>query len=1095
MSINITFNELTQAFGQGAVQRGRELFKAGKTINYQVNPESVIKGMHFQEIDAKVIGSGGAVYFTHVDIFQSKGSVNIESDCSCPVGENCKHGAAVVFQYIQDQQVQQSQAKTSNFDNWWHMLNVLLPLENASEEWFSFRLFGKQQHNYSPVNRTQNQLEIFRHTYTLRGNLAKPKLIKNTTFANKLNATRMPSRYLGMETLIGLCAEDRWNPVSIHFMGSAGFLLLKQLVQTGEAFFQAQTQPLEWQMTPLALRLNYQACSSNQGKLVVDLEPSQYLVLCHPPIVINTETQQVCEAVAPVSSSVLAQLLNMPEASPEQFDQLMSRLEVEQEQLPKAQRDLRLPDIPTIKTIEISQSPTPVLSMDEPLPYPYFRCLFQYGDFYIDPNPQQEVIRERHQGRKIILHRDLAAEQAALAQLSPYLVPADPNDFELKLQNVDAKVPSFLVLREGTTHTPEGLSNFLALQDALPKLAAEGWQLVGFEQSQMEVIAVEKIQVASQTHNDWFELSFDMTIAGQKVSMAPLLEQLIKYYGHSDAMPEKLSIATEDQAVLQFQKSQIAPLFDAVLQLYQGEAVGGNKVRVQPFNAHLVAGLDNSAIEWIGSKDSLNLAQKLMDFKGIETLPAPEGLNATLRPYQQFGLNWLNFLHQHHFNGILADDMGLGKTLQTLSWCLSMKENGQLNLPVLLVVPTSLIGNWKREAQLFTPSLNILTLHGAERFELFEQMAEADMVLTSYPLVQRDAETLAQKAFSYLILDEAQKIKNPKTKLYLALQQLKSQHRLCLTGTPMENHLGELWALFNFLMPGFLGNLKQFKANFQKPIEVDRVPGVQAMLNAKIAPFLLRRTKHQVVQELPDKTEIIKTVEFEKDQANLYETIRLTMEDKVREAVAQKGLAQSQITLLDALLKLRQVCCDPGLVKIEAAQKVKHSAKMALLLDLLSELLEGNHRVIIFSQFAEMLKRIATELTQAKIDFCLLTGQTKDREAVINRFKDGEVSVFLISLKAGGVGLNLTEADTVIHYDPWWNPAVENQATDRAYRIGQNKEVFVYKLVVANTIEQKILAMQAQKQALQDQLYQKGNTDEMGQINLKAEDLLQLLQK
>ena len=376
--------------------------------------------------------------------------------------------------------------------------------------------------------------------------------------------------------------------------------------------------------------------------------------------------------------------------------------------------------------------------------------------------------------------------------------------------------------------------------------------------------------------------------------------------------------------------------------------------------------------------------------------------------------------------------------------------------PSLIIAPTSLLSNWRRESERFTPDLNMLILQGTERKQLFYKMRDYDVIMTTYPLLPRDEETLLEHQYHYLILDEAQIIKNPQSKGAQIVRQIKSRHRLCLTGTPMENHLGELWAQFDFLMPGFLGDSTAFKKLYRTPIETFADVDRKARLSKRVAPFLLRRTKLEVASELPAKTEIIRSVPLHEKQAALYESIRLTMEKKVRDAIAERGLQRSHITILDALLKLRQTCCDPRTLPLEQAQHVAESAKLDLLMELLPELLEEGHKVLVFSQFTRMIALIEDQLNKLSISYTKLTGQTQHRDDAIERFKSGEVDVFLISLKAGGVGLNLTEADTVIIYDPWWNPAVETQAADRAHRIGQDKPVFVYKLITENTVEEKM---------------------------------------
>jgi SNF2 family DNA or RNA helicase len=326
---------------------------------------------------------------------------------------------------------------------------------------------------------------------------------------------------------------------------------------------------------------------------------------------------------------------------------------------------------------------------------------------------------------------------------------------------------------------------------------------------------------------------------------------------------------------------------------------------------------------------------------------------------------------------------------------------------------------------------------------LFPEIMRNDVILTTYPLLWRDAEELMQHSYHLLILDEAQTVKNAQSQSAEAVRKIDARHRLCLTGTPLENHLGELWSQFDFLLPGFLGTSKQFTRHWRTPIEKQGDLRRRTLLARRIRPFILRRKKEDVARELPPKTIIIRSVELEGAQRDLYETVRAAMDAKVRDEIASRGFARSQIVILDALLKLRQVCCDPRLVKATAARKVTERAKLDLLMAMLPELVDEGRRVLVFSQFTSMLALIEHELDKADIRYVTLTGDTVDREVPIRRFQDCEVPIFLISLKAGGVGLNLTAADTVIHYDPWWNPAVENQATDRAHRLGQDKPVFV----------------------------------------------------
>jgi SNF2 family DNA or RNA helicase len=511
---------------------------------------------------------------------------------------------------------------------------------------------------------------------------------------------------------------------------------------------------------------------------------------------------------------------------------------------------------------------------------------------------------------------------------------------------------------------------------------------------------------------------------------------------------------------------RIKPLARTLIELFDGKAPG-DELRLSRYDVARIdalAGMERWQFKGVDAVASL--AEKLKNTNGIEAVEPPAGFALQLRHYQLEGLAWLQFLRQQGLAGILADDMGLGKTAQTLAHLLLEKQSGRMDRPSLVVLPTSLIFNWKREAERFAPELKMLSLHGKERAEHFPLIAEHDVILTTYPLLWRDEAALLEHNYHLLILDEAQTVKNVSSQAAQVVRRLNARHRLCLTGTPLENHLGELWAQFDFLLPGLLGDAKSFTKTWRTPIEKHGNRMRRDLLAQRVRPFIMRRRKEDVATELPPKTLIVRTVELSGTQRDLYETVRIAMDQRVREEIAEKGFARSHIIILDALLKLRQVCCDPRLLKLTSAKKVKEHAKLDLLMEMLPELVSEGRRILVFSQFTSMLELIEGELTKEKLTYVKLTGDTQNREEVVRQFQDGEVPIFLISLKAGGVGLNLTSADTVIHYDPWWNPAVENQATDRAHRLGQTKNVFVYKLVVAGSIEEKILALQEKKAEL-----------------------------
>jgi non-specific serine/threonine protein kinase len=460
-------------------------------------------------------------------------------------------------------------------------------------------------------------------------------------------------------------------------------------------------------------------------------------------------------------------------------------------------------------------------------------------------------------------------------------------------------------------------------------------------------------------------------------------------------------------------------------------------------------------------------AQRLRDFSGIKERKLPRHFRGELRPYQIAGFNWLYFLYYHNFGGCLADDMGTGKTIVTLAFLQSLKEGGAKKAS-LLVVPRSLIFNWEREAERFTPRLRLLNHASKERADDTSAFDHYDLVLTTYGLLRRDQELLKSYEFNYLILDEAQAIKNPAAETAKAVRRLRGAHRLTLTGTPVENNTLELWSQFAFLNPGLLGNIEYFRKEFGARIERDADETAAELLRQLVHPFILRRTKDQVAPELPPRTERQLLCEMEPAQRKIYEQQRDHYRAVLMQAIDQQGMNQSRMKVLEGLLRLRQICIHPRLADPDFRGD---SAKFELLFETLETLRAEGHKALVFSQFVGMLKLVSAELKKRGIPFSYLDGKTIDRQERVDQFQnEPSIPFFLISLKAGGVGLNLTAADYVIHIDPWWNPAVEMQATDRTHRIGQDKPVFIYKMIVRDSVEEKIVQLQEQKRALVSKL-------------------------
>lgn len=467
-------------------------------------------------------------------------------------------------------------------------------------------------------------------------------------------------------------------------------------------------------------------------------------------------------------------------------------------------------------------------------------------------------------------------------------------------------------------------------------------------------------------------------------------------------------------------------------------------------------------------ESSLRLCRALQNFMGVEKVELLPDFAGSLRSYQHDGVNWFNFLKRFGFGGILADDMGLGKTIQTLAF---LNQEKTTEFPSLVVCPTSVVENWLRESNKFAPALKVMALVGKNRNETFKDVKNYNMIITSYPLIQRDLDEYCKREWHYLIMDEAQKVKNHRTKTHEAFCKIKAKYKLALSGTPIENRLMELWSIFQIVMPGFLNSQTAFKRYWAQPIEKGNNADRRSELKQKLMPFILRRTKDQVLKELPQKTEILHYCELTDKQKSIYKEIAEYSKSEIFKNIDSKGMEKSYFSILTALLRLRQICCHPGLISKDPNTPLDDSGKIQELFPLLEEIIDEGHRILLFSQFVEMLQIIQGGIDQFGWESVYLDGSTKNRQAVIDEFQENpNIKVFLLSLKAGGVGINLTAADYVIHFDPWWNPAVENQATDRAHRIGQEKPVFVYRLITRDTIEEKIHNMQQRKKELADSL-------------------------
>ena len=679
--------------------------------------------------------------------------------------------------------------------------------------------------------------------------------------------------------------------------------------------------------------------------------------------------------------------------------------------------------------------------------------------------------------------RDAGAERAALARLQRSGFNGPDGDGKLQLNGQNAVL------------------NFFARE--FPKLERE-WSVSLEERLQRSTAQnIERIEPKFQVTPSgvqWFDLGvvFESS-GGEKFSAADIQRLVLSGQGHTRLRNGKTAVI-DTGAVEELQEV----LLDCSPQQH------GQGYRISSTQAGFLESTLRQHGGWKVQAPAAwrDRAAKQSGEAKLECPPLGD-LESVLRPYQKHGVAWLRFLRENSFGGILADEMGLGKTLQVLALLNSMRnaEGGTRNeelsassalphstfrVPHLVVCPTSLVFNWVAEAKKFTPGLRVLALHGPDRHRLFEQITQSDIVVTSYALIRRDAERYRELEFDTVVLDEAQHIKNRQTQNAQAVKAVRSKYRLVLTGTPMENSVLDLWSIFDFLMPGYLGAAQDFRERYELPITREKNSDAASRLSRRLRPFILRRLKRDVAADLPAKLEQVSFCEMTSDQRAVYQQVIEASRKEVLDAVGARGLAKSRMVVLTALLRLRQVCCDLRLLKLDGVEPTNASGKLEMFGELLEEVIDGGHRVLVFSQFVSMLTLLKERLTAEAIEYCYLDGSTTDRGAVVERFqKTATIPVFLISLKAGGVGLNLTGADTVIHFDPWWNPAVEDQATDRAHRIGQTRVVTSYKLITRDTIEEKILLLQQKKRDIIKATL--GSEEELAEA-LSWEDIQELLE-
>ncbi|HEY9534538.1 MAG TPA: DEAD/DEAH box helicase [Mucilaginibacter sp.] len=691
--------------------------------------------------------------------------------------------------------------------------------------------------------------------------------------------------------------------------------------------------------------------------------------------------------------------------------------------------------------------------------FKYAGYIFPYGD------GRHISVRMERTGDDYTFHRikrSVAWEKNKLNQLEAWGLKTASSLF----QNLE------VVHKEDDTN--QAFSIFEWLNQHHDELKREGFEIEQPEGQKRYVFGTSKIDLEVKEDNDWFDINAFVYFGPYKIPFIQLKNHILNH-------KKEFTLPSGEIAVIPEQWfSQYGNL------LHFSEP--GNQIKLRRHHLGLVNDLANGEMAEVTMNRKL---QKLMDFDQLEDVAEPEHFSGSLRPYQQAGYNWFHFLKRFHFGGCLADDMGLGKTIQTLALLQKHKEvteAGGGKSTSLVIMPTSLIYNWLNEAKKFAPRLRLMVHTGTFRYKSPEVFANYDVVITTYGITRIDVELFKSYFFDYVILDESQNIKNPSSKSYHSVKQLKSRYKLILSGTPVENSVNDLWAQMSFINPGLLGSQQYFINEFVTPIEKKKDEEKARKLQALIKPFVLRRTKEQVATELPPKTENLFYCQMSEQQASVYEEVKSEYRNELLRSLEDGTFAKTQIRVLQGLTKLRQIANHPYMTD---QNYEGDSGKFENVTHTLNTVLDGGHKVLVFSQFVKQLNIYRNYFEEQKIPYVYLDGATQNRGDVVKQFQeDKNTRVFLISIKAGGVGLNLTEADYVFILDPWWNPAVEQQAIDRTHRIGQTKNVFIYKFITKDTVEEKILALQQRKLSMSRSLI---TTEENFIKSLSADDIREIL--
>ena len=1037
-------------------RRGIDYYNRGKVLQYRINK---IESNCYQ-ISARV--SGTKKYKVNSKIRLRKDHIDFNSSCDCPYDweEYCKHEVAVFYKFMEEDY----RSPKVNYDPAADQEQEISDYKDAGgtaePDIVEQRIADRSYNNLLEITKNYDESEMPKLEYRVKGILNQElknfKLIFDTDYlsqqeleevVNSLNEDQRYAYYkesLLQKYFYGRELKLLENLSDLNKSKGRGSSLLLTKNEENLDFLLNLSQFFKLQLEENGIDIKKGKTLQPELKLEGNLEEIS-IDLKEEDFPIYQGSENNCRWTLIENTVHKIDFYNFSELPASFLIPEQRQGEFLFEILPTLEKNLELERSEELKDYElIKESPAIDLKLD--YKQGKISCQLEVkfaGEKYSNTellgiDTDQNIYKKDADDPELWYGRDNRALAEVIDFLEEYNFKVHPEHFVLK---DNSEIQEFIT--DGMTHIPED------------------WnveQSQSFDQIEIKEIKLEPIvEIDDSEGINWFDFSISYNLGGKTYSRQEL-QQLISYNKKGEAYIKLdneyyiLESGAQEEKVEQMLK-------DAETQAEGYRAPYHNLL----YYKNLV---EKSGINFKGNQVFNDLEDEISGLNVVKERTIPAGIKGELRDYQKNGYNWLRFLHKYHFGGILADDMGLGKTLQMLT----LLQSVETDKPALVLCPRTLIYNWQEEADKFFDNLKTLVYYGTpgERKEMRQKFSGCDLIISSYSTIARDVEELNQEnnIFSFAILDEAQHIKNHRTKRAKAVKNIEAETRLALTGTPLENSIEELWSIFDFLMPGYLGNYSYFKKNFLNPIKKNNEEEKMKELKERVAPFILRRRKDQVLKELPEKIVNVHPVSMTQLQEDSYQTVLEEVRGELYQTVEEKGFNKSRINVLAALTKLRQICNHPALVLGEEG-KAHNSGKLEALRELLADALSGGHKIIVFSQFVKMLKLIRDDLEQQGINYLYLDGSTRKRMEKVREFNSNEeVEIFLISLKAGGVGLNLTAADMVVHVDPWWNPMVERQATDRAHRLGQENKVMVYKLITRGTVEEKMLKLQQKKQNL-----------------------------